>query len=223
MRSANVLFVAALAVGVAGTAAAQSGTATLPATPQATNYGETASHWVATGFVGSNFGTSGDSARIDTNAGGVAYGGQVGYLWRGMIGPEFIADFAPTFDISSLAIDNNPRVNSYMANAIGALPLGANGQLMPYISGGFGAIQMAADVFTSTTETETLRQSRWGTNVGGGVMAFASNRIGIRGDVRYYHATTNNTFSGSAEDQVMDGLLSGLAFWRANGGVSFRW
>lgn len=47
----------------------------------------------------------------------------------------------------SSAIDNavlaeHPNVNSYMANIVFAIPLGREGQVTPYISGGVGAIQM---------------------------------------------------------------------------------
>jgi len=223
MRLVDGFLAAALALTVVGTAAAQSAPAQSTATPQATTVGYTASHWIATAFVGSGFGTSGDTVSDEVDAGGVAFGGQIGYLWRGIVGPEFIADFAPAFEVTRIDLNDNPRVNSYMVNAIAAIPLGADGRLQPYVSGGFGGIQMAGDVFTSADETTTTRQMQWGTNVGGGIMAFASDRIGLRGDVRRYHAMTNDTLTGSAADQVLDSLLSGLAFWRANAGLSFRW
>jgi hypothetical protein len=225
MRSAGYVLAAALTFGWTGMAMAQTTSApSSTATTQATTYGETVSHWVASGFVGSGFNASSDDPSIEENGGGVAYGGQVGYLWHGMVGPEFLFDWAPKFDVNALLIDGNAHVMSYMANAIAALPLGADGQIQPFISGGFGSIQMAADIINPIDNTtENNSNGQWGTNIGGGLMAFANNRFGVRGDVRYYHAFTDNTINGSAGDQVVESLVSGAHFWRATGGLSFRW
>jgi hypothetical protein len=220
---------AALAVGLAGTASAQT-PAYPPASTQSTTYGPTESIWTASGFLGSSFGTSSDAAIVDNNAGTVlAYGGQLSYLWHGFVGPEFIADFSPTSDVTNLDlfVDNNTRVSTYMANVIGAFPLGGSGQFMPYASGGFGGISLRGDVVGLNGATLNESQTRWGTNIGGGVMAFASRRIGFRGDVRYYHASSDNTLNLDSsiilQDEVVQRLTSGLQFWRTTGGVSFRW
>ena len=211
MRSTDYVVAAALVFGLVGTAAAQTAPAPTAATTQPTTYGETVSHWLASGFVGGGFGTSGDVANIDENAGGPAYGGQVGYLWRGMVGPEFLVGWAPSFDVTSAFIPGNTHLITYMANAI------------PFVSGGFGSIQAAADVLSVDGTTHNNSNAQWGTNIGGGVMAFTNNRIGLRGDVRYYHAFKDTNLNGSAADQLMESLVSGLDFWRATGGVSFRW
>jgi hypothetical protein len=210
-----------MAFGLAGTATAQ----TTSASTQPTAIGPTVSYWTASGFVGTGFGTKGDSAAVDENAGGVAFGGQLAYLWHGYVGPEFLAEWAPTFDVTSALVENNPRVGSYMANAIAAIPLGANGQIAPYASGGFGGITMRADVLNSDGSFTGNSEMRWGTNIGGGVMAFASRRIGLRGDVRYYHAGTDNALNEGISPQgaVVQRLVSGLEFWRTTGGVTFRW
>ena len=67
--------------------------------------------------------------------------------------------------------------------------------------------------------------SRFGANVGGGITGF-SGRWGFRGDVRYYKTSVDNNIDlidlgdGSVFTQA---TLSGLAFWKANVGVAFRW
>jgi hypothetical protein len=223
MRSAQYLAAAALVFGLAGSAAAQTSPAPSGATTQPTTYGATVSHWIASGFVGGGFNAQSDIANVDENAGGPAYGGQIGYLWRGMVGPEFLVDWAPSFDVTSAFIPGDTHVMTYMANAIASVPLGADGQLMPFISGGFGSIQAAADVLSIDGTTHSNQNAQWGTNLGGGIMAFTNNRIGLRGDLRYYHAFTDSNFSGSAPDQLMESIVSGLNFWRASGGVSVRW
>jgi hypothetical protein len=47
---------------------------------------------------------------------------------------------------------------------------------------------------------------------------------GLRADVRYYKASTdNNLLNGTLAGVVFQRQLSGLSFWNANFGVAFRW
>jgi hypothetical protein len=185
---------------------------------------QTESYWTAAGFVGSNFGARADSASVN-------FGGQIAYLYRGAIGGEFLADFAPHFRLNNVLLADNPMVNSYMFNIIGAVPLGGEAHVQPYVSGGLGGIQLRSDMLTfstvpgGVTTTTTANQTRFGGNIGAGIAAFAGN-VGIRGDVRYFRAFTNNDVTTTATtpaDVFAQNLLSGLDFWRANIGVAFRW
>jgi hypothetical protein len=54
-------------------------------------------------------------------------------------------------------------------------------------------------------------------------MAFAGTNWGVRGDVRYYRARTDDNLSGSATDEFFQSVVSGLSYWNATGGVSYRW
>jgi len=227
MRSTPHLLAAALTLGLSAPAFAQ-GTATT----QPVNVGETASHWTAAGFVGSNFNNGGPAPQVDLiSSGGVEYGGALAYLWRGMVGGEFIASFAPSFDVTSVLLENNPHVNTYMANVIAAIPIGVGGHVQPYVSGGTGGIHMAAGVFTldqtgvPTSSFTNNHEMRWGWDVGGGAMAYANSRVGVRGDIRYYKASVNSQISqgSSPQDAILQEIVSGVHFWRADGGVTFRW
>jgi len=227
MRSATCFIALALAFGLAGTATAQTPTYP-PASTQPTTVGPTESYWTAAGFIGSGFGTSGDAAIVNNDAGSVmAYGGELSYLWHGYVGPEFIVDFSPTFDVANFNFigDNNSRVSTYMANVIGALPLGANGQIVPYASGGFGGVSLKADVIGVNGGTLSRSHTSLGTNLGGGIMAFASRRVGFRGDFRHYNASTDDTLNldNIDDDLLLQRFASGLGFWRTTAGVSFRW
>ena len=182
MRSAQYIFAAVLTFALAGTAAAQT-TPPSTATTQPTYVGETVSHWVASGFVGGGFSTTSDDPRIDNNNGGVTYGGQVAYLWRGIVGPEFLAEWAPSFDITSALIDGNTHVSNYMFNAIGAIPLGADGQIQPYVSGGWGRTQLRADLIASDGSVHSNSNGAWGSNIGGGIMR-PRMRPGLNSEVR---------------------------------------
>ena len=151
------------------------------------------------------------------------------------MGGEFLANFTPSFGVDTLGVilNDNPHVNSYMANAIGVLPLGSRGQFQPYVSGGFGSIQMrfangivgsgipVNGVLVDVTSS-SISQTGGGSNVGGGIMAFAG-KVGFRGDARYYHANTFTADASNIANRVTQTLLSDLNFWRADIGVAFQW
>jgi hypothetical protein len=199
-----------------------------PATPlpttgaAASSIGATASPypWFASGFVGSNFGNSATSSSVD-------FGGSIGYLWRGYVGPELQASFAPRFQLANSLLAQNPNVNSYVANLMGSVPLGLDARWQPYVSGGFGAIQLRSDVFNNTgvpgSGTTVGDRARFGGDIGFGLMGYVSN-FGFRADARYFQASNSSGVSGSTPaNAIADGLLSGIKFWRANVGVALRW
>jgi len=252
MRIADFVVTAAVVVGLSAPAMAQTGstqtgsTQAVPGTAPAPvpnplantvyqNNHEYENHWVASAFVGTNFGTGfGDNLlNLDTDNTNTSinFGGQVAYLWGGYVGVEGLAEFSPSFEINDVLLENHPDVNTYMANGIAAARFGSDNQFMPYFSGGVGAVQLRSTIFLIDTATlseiGTVSEtgSRFGGDVGGGIMGFAG-KWGFRGDVRYYKTSTDNnvdlTDLGTG-NVFTQGLLSGLAFWKANVGVAFRW
>ena len=232
MRIATYVIATAVVATFSGTAIAQTTSTPPPPAPTTPTYsGPTESHWIASGFIGTTFNTSSDSAALDNNDGLVGFGGEIGYLWRGVLGAEFLADFSPSLDVDRLLIttDTNASVNSYMANAIGTYPLGAQGQFQPYLSGGWGKMSVSADVFNIIGDPDRgidrLSNSRSGVNFGGGLMAFASENVGIRTDLRWYSAsdTTIDLENRPLAEELGDEVFGGLKFWRANIGMALRW
>lgn len=206
-----------LTVGLAATAHAEE-----PATIAQDQFTVTAqpSQWISSGFIGSNFGASAEDPSLD-------FGGQVAYLWNGIVGGEVIGDFAPSFEINNALLADTPNVNSYMLNVIGAVPFGIEGRFQPYVSGGLGAIQLRSDVLNTagvpTSGFESANEAKLGGNIGFGAMVFAQN-VGVRTDVRYYRANASDAdSSGTMAEQFTQNLLSGLDYWRANVGVAVRW
>ena len=226
MRMSAYVFTAALAAGLPGAAMAQGAPpASVPTAAPAPIAGPVESHWTVAGFVGSNYG---GNAAVDPSA---SFGGQIAYLYRGVIGAEAIADFAPSFRLNNVFLSENPRTNAYMGNLIFAMPLGGSGQWQPYLSGGAGSISLRAVVFNGflsssngivLTGTSTNEQFKLGWDVGGGLMGF-HGLIGFRADARYYKAETHSTTQTTAIGAFTDSLLTGLNFWRANIGVALRW
>jgi hypothetical protein len=150
-------------------------------------------------------------------------------LWHGIVGGEFIADFAPDVGFDSILLADQPHVNSYMGNVIGAYPLGSDGRYQPYASGGFGSIGIRADLFTladvnGNRSSVEANEQRWGGNIGAGMFAYVS-RFGVRGDVRWFRSSGGDNFSNNRtpQENAARDLLSDLHFWRGTVGVAFRW
>jgi hypothetical protein len=186
--------------------------------------------WMASAFIGSSFSTSSNTLeQVNSVPAGLTYGGQVGYLYHGIVGGEFLADFAPDVGFNSILFDaGQPHVNSYMINAIGAAPFGGDGQYQPYISGGFGWIGLRGDVTSlpddqGNTFTTSANNSRWGGNLGGGMNAYVGH-WGVRGDVRWFQASGGTGFSGNdtVGENIGREFLSNLHFWRGTLGLAFR-
>ena len=96
------------------------------------------------------------------------------------------------------------------------IPIGGQSgpSFRPYFVGGIGLIRSSVqdvdEFFDVTTKND------FGFDVGGGVMAFFSSNIGIRGDIRYFRS-----FNGSS-DNVTGLGVSDFNFWRGSVGVAFK-
>jgi hypothetical protein len=61
-----------------------------------------------------------------------------------------------------------------------------------------------------------------GRNIGGGAFGFVTDRVGLRGDVRYLRSFQNQVPSWTKGIDV-DVAPGNFDFWRAGVGVTFRW
>ena len=149
------------------------------------------SHWMVSGFGGANFGNNAETASS-------AFGGSVGYLWKGRWGSEFNAGFTPNFDLQNnfLGLGVTPWINSYMGNAVYAVPVGEGAKWQPFVSGGVGAISLRSQVSDSSGNLFNTNATRFGGNVGGGLMAFMGN-VGFRADVQYLRAAGSYSIAGA--------------------------
>jgi hypothetical protein len=183
--------------------------------------------WMAFGFVGSNLATEdADQASFD-------FGGSVGYLWRGAVGAEFQANFSPNFELdptrSVFLAGENPWINTYMFNAMAAIPIGSTARFQPYVSGGFGALTLRADSILpangATGNAVTPDDTRGGGNLGGGVMGYMGP-VGVRADVRWFRGFDAGNGADAPNqtpaETIGRAVLADLRFWRANIGLAFR-
>src|SRR5262245_22306232 len=139
--------------------------------------------WLASGFAGSNFANNAEPAST-------AFGGSIGYLWKGRWGAEFDAGFTPNFDLQSnlFGLGITPTVNSYMGNAVAVWPFGADSRWQPFISGGVGAISLRSGLSDDPTSAfGNPDATRFGGDIGGGLMGFMGN-WGFKADLQYFRA-----------------------------------
>ena len=85
------------------------------------------------------------------------------------------------------------------------------------MAGGVGIIKSKLD--GGNQLVADLDSSDLGFNVGGGVTGFFTDKIGIRGDVRYFRQMRE---AEADEDDILDVTVGDLRFWRGSVGVVFR-
>ena len=131
---------------------------------------------------------------------GVGFGGTIGLAQEekpriyglalcaggGLLGFEVDVAFSPDFfgdSETSLLGDNS------VTTVMGNLVLGTAGSsrsgpgVRPYASAGLGLIRQRVEAFGDLL---AFSRTDFGYNVGGGVRVFFSDRVGVRGDLRYY-------------------------------------
>jgi opacity protein-like surface antigen len=180
--------------------------------------------WLFTPFVGTVFNGAAD---FDDGFDGdfeferrFTYGASLGYMGAGAIGFEFDFGYTPNFfettsdDGFDFASDSN--VTTFMGNLIIGAPIGGQHGfgVRPFAVGGVGLLRGSV---TDIDDFFEVDKNSWGWDVGGGLLIFFADTIGIRGDVRYFRTFT------SGDDDQLDFDLGGFDFWRATAGVTFRW
>jgi hypothetical protein len=159
-------------------------------------------------YVGGLFGGDLPNSKAD-------YGFNAAFMNEGIFGAEIGFNYAPRFVPATFT---TPAVtqSSLMGNLIIGIPIGGDSgaSVRPYITGGAGLFRTAtkgSDLF------DRIHSNDFAVNVGGGLMGFFSDHVGLRGDVRYFR-TLRNEAAGSG----LDFDFGDLDFWRGSVGAAFR-
>ena len=108
-------------------------------------------------------------------------------------------------------IDLNTDAWSFMGNVVA--PLRSRGaKWRPYGTAGFGVIHACVE---GPGDQYDVEQDDLAFNVGGGVMYALKGRVGLRGDLRFFHAFVD-------EDKREGGYFKDYGFLRATIGVTVR-
>ena len=153
-------------------------------------------------WIGVNFANEPADGRTSF---GVTGGGMRG----GIIGGEIDFGYSPSFFGEENVFGNN-NVLTLVGNLIVGIPIGGTQGpgIRPYVTAGGGLIRSKMDLL----ELE-VSSSDFGIDAGGGVMIYFSDRVGIRGDLRYFR-------TGLDDFDFLD--TDTVDFWRASIGVTFR-
>jgi len=158
-------------------------------------------------FIGYNFGGDSGNCVSLTNCEEKRnnYGVSVGAT-GGLFGAELDFGYAPDFFGKTATGDN--AVLTVMTNLMVVIPAGP---VRPYGIVGLGLIRPHAQLNSSLTD---VTQNTLGYDIGGGINIFILHSLGLRGDIRHMHTLQDITL-GFFQNQPLD-------FWRASGGVTFR-
>ena len=180
--------------------------------------------WLFTPFVGWNWGGTANLINggdfDDEFEQKAMFGASLGWMGAGIVGFEVDFGYSPNFFENTTGSSNfefgDSNLTTLMGNVLIGVPIGGQHGLgfRPYAVGGVGLIKSsigdAEDLFD-------IDSSNWGFNVGAGAMFFFSDRIGLRGDVRYFRSLQDDD-----PDDDFDFGLSHFRFWRGTAGVTFR-
>lgn len=161
--------------------------------------------WLLTPYLGLTFGGDAPDQKLN-------YGLSAAFLGSGVFGFEFDASLTPDFFDSNTSAIEDSNVSTVMGSLMLAAPSGS--PIRPYVAAGAGIIRTKA---TSVGNVFDLDENSFGVNIGGGVIGQFSDRVGLRGDVRYFR-TLQDSDAGSNVD--LD--LGGFNFWRGTLGITFR-
>lgn len=154
-----------------------------------------------TPFIGGTFGG-------DTTVNSFSVGGAVGFMGGGVFGMELDFGYSPDFFGERSAIGNN-SMTTLMANLIVGAPIGA---VRPYGSGGLGLLKSRLEGPRALFDID---EKDFGINLGGGLMVFMTDNVGVRGDLRYFRNLTG-------EERRVHFALGDFDFWRGTFGLAVR-
>lgn len=136
------------------------------------------------------------------------FGVAVGAL-GGLFGFELDFGYAPNF--FGETTDQNSNVLTLMGNVMIGPKIGP---VQPYVLAGLGLIKTDFE-FSAFPELDS-DNNKFGYDLGGGLMIFFGDHVGIRGDVRYFHSFQKLELIGISIDETK------IDFGRGSAGVVFK-
>lgn len=173
------------------------------------------SPWIGSAFGGGD-GVSNGVSTSELENGQTTFGITAGGMGAGIIGGEVDFGYSPSFFGDKTLFGSNTVIN-LMGNVIIGIPIGGQkgAGIRPYFTGGLGLLRTQIDGGTLGNVSSSDNGLGW--NLGGGVMGYFADHIGVRGDLRYMRGFNEQDLGFDTGDN-----LHALRFWRASVGVVFR-
>ncbi len=183
--------------------------------------------WLLTPFVGWNWGGTANLLNLedfdDEFEQKAMFGASLGWMGAGVFGFEADLGFSPNFFEQTAGTGNfqfgDSNLTTFMGNVLLGVPIGGQHGVgfRPYAVGGLGIIKSRIDGAEDLFEVDS---TNWGFNVGAGAIFFFSDKIGLRGDVRYFRSLQDDDFDDL--DELFDVGLANFRFWRGTAGLTIR-
>ncbi len=175
--------------------------------------------WLVTPFVGTTFGA--ETTLLDLGGGTKvkhwSFGAGGALLSDQIFGLEADFSWVPGFFEGEDPFDlvSESRITTLFGNVIAAVPLVVSREsLRPYVIAGLGLVHVNPN---DLVELDTGGRNSLGLQLGGGAIAFITDRTGLRFDLR-------QTRTVGRERHELTGIPgTKLSFWRATIGVTFRY
>jgi opacity protein-like surface antigen len=182
--------------------------------------------WLLTPFVGWNWGGTANLLNIedfdDEFEQKAMFGASLGWMGAGVFGFEADLGFSPNFFESTSGSGNfqfgDSNLTTFMGNVLLGVPIGGQHGVgfRPYAVGGLGIIKSRIDGAEDIFEVDS---TNFGFNVGAGAIFFFSDKVGLRGDVRYFRSLQDDDID---VDDLFDIGLANFRFWRGTAGLTIR-
>jgi hypothetical protein len=160
-------------------------------------------------WIGTNFASEPADGRR-------AFGFTAGSMGGGVIGGEVDFGYSPSFFGEENVFGNNNVLN-LMGNIIIGVPIGGQSGVgvRPYVTGGVGLMRTKVGTFLG----DGVSNNDMGFNLGGGVMGFFGDHVGVRGDLRFFRTVNSDLIDLDFDPEFS---LGDFDFWRVSFGVVFR-
>ena len=169
-------------------------------------------------FIGANFGGNVGKPLSETvdERNRMTFGFGVGGMAGGIFGAEFDFGYTHNFYASDGTVVTKSNLITAMPALVIGIPIGgqSGAGVRPYVLAGAGLLRRDLDFNT----LDSISENDWGYTLGGGVMGYFSDHVGLRGDLRYFR----NFKADILEATDIDFERGTFNFGRASIGVLFR-
>jgi opacity protein-like surface antigen len=147
----------------------------------------------------------------DTPKSHVVYGGSLAFTPHTGLGFEIDFALAPDFfDSDAFAVPDS-NLTTLMGNLMFSGAVGGKSRI--YGSAGGGLMKSSVD---DADDFFDVSRNDFGVNAGGGIIIGLSDKVGIRGDIRYFR-----NIGDDEPDNEFDIDFGSFSYWRGTGGIAF--